>query len=160
MASVAAWRPCETSRVIRRASRTVEARSGEYLGPRWRQTEVEAEVSQLGPFALVSLDLEAFDDEPSYLVFGLQYFLRIGPPHQDRWTIEAFVEVPDGMGFSKLGAWDSYDYELRASWRHDDEPGDMLNNAVYEGDADALLESLQGMGGTLVELRPASSEED
>ena len=133
----------------------LEARCEEHLGDQWLPAKVDAEISNLFPFAAVRIEVETPEDLGIPEGF-VRYALLIGPPGETGLPIELFLEVPF-QGFSCLDSWSPFDFEPPEGWPDNSQlPGDLLQDALFDTDrGDMLVESLLSMVGAALELRRA-----
>ena len=127
----------------------VEVRFEEFLGPRWHPAVVEAEISGMLEFGIVSVFVDTFEDEP-FDSGSVRYYLLIGPPQEGGQTVDLWVHQPF-VGHTRLSSWDVRC--LTASGSHEEWPSDLVHNSLGEKDVEGLLNGIIDAVGAPFEIR-------
>ena len=133
----------------------VQAQLADFLGDRWREADVTVEVFSILPFAVVCVAVETSDDE-GFDPRTINYFLLIGPALLDNNGQLPIVLLAWGqdMNYSTLTSWDGYWMDSPESSRDEIQvPGDLLSDALLNGDADGVLNALLGAVGVPLLIR-------
>ncbi len=131
---------------------TVEVKASRlFQDERWRKADITSDILTDLPMAIVSLLIEAYEDDSrdsEYIV----YYLIIGPPEQGRLPIRMGVKHPDEGWFIEVAGFDAY--ELRSIEDGDEyEVGDAISNALSDQDGEALVSALTETKGDWLMIR-------
>jgi hypothetical protein len=125
------------------------------LGSEWHPAIATAEISDVGPFGVVRVDV--FNPVEDQIFDWIHYFLQISPfpPHPQHPKIDLRVELPEGLGFDLLLDWGIYDDEPPPWWNESQLPGDLIQDALFNEDPQQLMEGLVGLTSAPFVIRRA-----